>query len=233
MKRKIIAIIMTLSLAMLVSCSSQNPDTSGGETLSESTAEEEASDTQDVDEAADAEGTEGTASYEEEEPDVPADSADVAALAASLSAETAFNSFDIYGNDCTNAIFADYDLTLVNLYTTWCPPCKAEMPELERLYQDLSDSGVNIVGFVLDAIGPDGDYDMAALDEAIVLADQLNLSYPMIVPDEGLMNGHMDVYSVPTTFFVDRGGNIIGEDVVGARAYGDWMNIINERLAML
>ncbi len=40
---------------------------------------------------------------------------------------------------------------MVNIFTTWCSPCVAEMPELEKLYQQMKDKGVGVVGVVLDA----------------------------------------------------------------------------------
>ena len=48
---------------------------------------------------------------------------------------------DINGNTYTESVFSDYDLTLVNAFTTWCSTCVNEMPELEQLYQDMKDQG--------------------------------------------------------------------------------------------
>ena len=50
----------------------------------------------------------------------------------------------------TEDMFSEYDLTLVNVFTTWCSPCVNEIPELEKLYQELKDQGVGVTGVVLD-----------------------------------------------------------------------------------
>ena len=48
-----------------------------------------------------------------------------------------FETKGVDGKDYTEKVFSDYDLTLVNVFTTWCSPCVNEIPELEKLYEEM------------------------------------------------------------------------------------------------
>ena len=61
-----------------------------------------------------------------------------------------FETTGIDGKTYTEKVFSDYDLTLVNIFTTWCSPCVKEIPELQELYKEMKDKGVGVAGVVLD-----------------------------------------------------------------------------------
>lgn len=86
--------------------------------------------------------------------DMPAENANPAAENVG-----AFETTDIDGNAYTEKVFSDYDLTLVNCFTTWCSPCVNEMPDLDKLYQEMKEKGVGVVGMVIDSVGEDGTTD--------------------------------------------------------------------------
>ena len=141
---------------------------------------------------------------------------------------------DINGEAHTEAMFQDYDLTMVNVFATWCSPCIAEIPYLEQLSQDMADRGVGVVGIVLDTADGKGGVDADALDAAKTLAEELETTYPFLIPDAGLMNGLLTgIQSIPTTFFVDSEGNLTGYAYVGSRSLEDWTEIVNSELEML
>lgn len=94
-----------------------------------------------------------------------------------------FTTQDIYGTDYTQDIFQDYDLTLVNLFTTWCSPCVAEMPELEELYQQMKDQDMGVVGVVLDVLNEKGEAPQEDLERAQLLAERTGVTYPILLPD--------------------------------------------------
>lgn len=145
-----------------------------------------------------------------------------------------FTTQDIDGNEYTQEMFADYDLTLVNIFATWCSPCVAEMPDLEELYQALKDRDVNVVGFVLDAVDATGEAVPESLTQAQELVEATGVTYPVLLPDPGFLNGLLlDVQAVPTTFFVDKNGNITGRAYQGSGSYEDWMAVVEEELAAL
>ncbi len=142
-----------------------------------------------------------------------------------------FSMEDIEGNIYTQEMFADYDLTMVNVFATWCSPCIREMPDLERLRNDMASQGVNVTGIVLDAVTDSGSIDEDAVENAKLLAEKAGVTYPFLIPDEGQLNGRLSgINAVPETFFVDREGNITGETYIGSHELEDWKAIVEEEL---
>lgn len=143
-----------------------------------------------------------------------------------------FTTQDVSGNTVTPDLFEDYDLTLVNVFATWCSPCIAEIPDLEKLHQQMADKGVGVVGVVLDAADQNGEVVQTALEQAQVLVEKLGVTYPVIVPDATHLNGRVaNIQAVPETFFVDKDGNIVGETYSGSRSLEDWTEIVENELA--
>ncbi len=129
-------------------------------------------------------------------------------------------------------MFADYELTLVNVFTTWCTPCIREIPELEKLHREMADQGVQVAGIVLDAAGQSGETDEEAVKKAKLLAEKAEVTYPFLIPDAGYLNGRLaGISAVPETFFVDKEGNIVGETYSGSRSYDDWKSIVEKELS--
>jgi len=145
-----------------------------------------------------------------------------------------FTTQDINGNTCTQEIFEDYDLTLVNIFATWCTPCVQEMPELEKVRAEMAGKGVNVIGILLDARDEDGEAVPEELEKARLLVERTGVQYPVLLPDEGYMNGRLEgIQSIPETFFVDKDGNVVGETYVGSGDYDDWMETIQKELDAL
>ena len=123
-----------------------------------------------------------------------------------------FETTDIDGNTYTEKVFSDYDLTLVNAFTTWCSPCVNEMPELEKLYQEMEDQGVGVVGMVLDSVSEDGTPDDSIVQKAQLLKEKTGVTYPLLIPDKGFLNGRISgLQSFPESFFVDKADPMIAE----------------------
>lgn len=128
-------------------------------------------------------------------------------------------------------MFADYDLTMVNVFTTWCSPCVSEIPDLEKLHNEMEEQGVNVVGIVLDAVDAFGKADEEVVETAKLLAEKTGAAYPFLIPDEGYLNGRLlGINAVPETFFVDKEGNITGETYSGSRSLEDWKTIVETEL---
>ena len=95
---------------------------------------------------------------------------------------------------------------LVNLWATWCPPCRAEMPAIQKMYIEYKDRG-----FVV--LGVDMTYqDTAANVPTFVQENQL--TFPILMDTTGQMAQQYELRSLPTSFFIDREG-VIQEVVVG------------------
>lgn len=144
-----------------------------------------------------------------------------------------FETEDVLGEKYTQDMFSEYDLTLVNVFATWCSPCVEEMPELEQLRQEYEEKGVRlgVVGMVMDLKMENGSVDEGALERAQLLIERGGLQFPLLAPDEGNMNGRLQgLESYPETFFVDREGNIVSEAYLGARSAEEWAEIVDQEL---
>ncbi len=142
-----------------------------------------------------------------------------------------FTMQDVDGTEYTETMFEDYELTMVNIFATWCTPCINEIPDLEKLRNEMTDKGINVVGIVLDAAGAFGDAGGEAVEKAKLLAERLEVTYPFLIPDAGLLNGRLaGVEAVPETFFVDKQGNIVGETYSGSRSLEEWKEIVTQTL---
>lgn len=108
---------------------------------------------------------------------------------------------------------------VLNFWASWCPPCRAEMPEFERVWQTYRDQGVVFVGV---ATSDQTDKAQAFLRESKV-------SYPNVLDagnDVALM---FSANSLPTTVFIDREGRIVGRRV-GAMSAGQVATQVEELL---
>lgn len=174
---------------------------------------------------------EQSASSEKEKPSV---SQPVSSQSGVTSEKTVgeFSTQDVNGNKYTKDIFKDYDLTLVNVYTTWCTPCVQEMPELDKIYQQMKDKGVNVIGVVLDVLNEKGEIVQDDLERAQALVERTGVSYLTLLPDSTYMNGRLiGIEGFPETFFVDRDGNIVGETYSGSGDFDYWLSVVETELA--
>lgn len=142
-----------------------------------------------------------------------------------------FSVQDITGESYTQEMFSDYDLTMINVFTTWCTPCVNEIPDLGKLKNEMENQGVNVAGFVLDAVDGRGNTSEEAIEKAKLLAEKTGVTYPFLIPDESYLNGRLSgINAVPETFFVDKEGNIVGETYSGSRSFEDWKIIVETEL---
>lgn len=123
----------------------------------------------------------------------------------------AFETTDTKGNKVTEKIFADKDITMVNVWGTFCGPCINEMPELQKIYESLP-KNANLIGIVADV--PEGMKD--GVDNANYIEKQTGVKYTNLTLSDSLNGFAKRFYAVPSTIFVDKDGNIIGDLVMGA-----------------
>ena len=123
----------------------------------------------------------------------------------------AFETTDTKGNKVTEKIFSDKDITMVNVWGTFCGPCINEMPELQKIYESLP-KNANLIGIVADV--PEGMKD--GVDNANYIEKQTGVKYTNLTLSDSLNGFAKRFYAVPSTIFVDKDGNIIGDLVMGA-----------------
>lgn len=120
-----------------------------------------------------------------------------AARPAPVSQAAALFVFDSDGNQHQMSEWLGKQPLVVNFWGTWCPPCRAELPDLKRLYKEYNPQGVEIVGIAIR----DKPYQVNAF------ADKAGLDWVMLMVDDQLRRGFKLAGSVPTTIFFDKDGN--------------------------
>jgi thiol-disulfide isomerase/thioredoxin len=138
-----------------------------------------------------------------------------------------FTATDLDGNTVTQEIFSDYDLTMVNMWATFCGPCIDEMPELGELKKAYADQGVNVVGIVVDVTDGAGTVMPDGLALAKEIVAETGADYTHLLPSGDLMAVSNAVSVVPTTVFVDSEGNVVSEEYYGALDYDNWARVID------
>ncbi|AOT72442.1 TlpA family protein disulfide reductase [Geosporobacter ferrireducens] len=145
-----------------------------------------------------------------------------------LSSDVNMNSFStktLNGDVFTQDNLAEYDLTMVNVWTTWCGPCVNEMPDLQKLYEMLPDN-VNMITICADA------NEESELAKKII--EELGCTFQTLYPNEQLEQSLLkEVTGYPTTVFFDRNGNLVGDSelgVPGKNPAENYLKMIEERL---
>ena len=96
----------------------------------------------------------------------------------------------------------------LNFWATWCPPCKAEMPDIQKLYEKSSTEGedaVIVLGVAAPNMGQEGSEE-----EIAAFMEEKGYTYPVLMDTEGELFVSYGIMSFPTTFMIDRDGNVFG-----------------------
>lgn len=142
-----------------------------------------------------------------------------------------FSTTDLEGNTLDQSILADYDLTMVNVWATFCGPCINEMPDLGELAAEYADKGVQIIGLVSDTMDSDGTISDSQVETAKEIVAETGADYRHLLPSDDLLGILSQIYAVPTTFFVDSEGVQIGDAIVTAQSKEKWIETIDGMLA--
>ena len=144
---------------------------------------------------------------------------------------SSFSTTDLEGNAVDQSILEDYDLTMVNVWATYCTPCLQEMPDLGELASEYADKGVQILGLVSDVLNSDGTISDSQVETAQEIIEETGASYQHLLPSADLLGLLSQIYGVPTTFFVDSAGNQVGYAYVTAMEREQFVEIIDAALA--
>lgn len=126
-----------------------------------------------------------------------------------------FDGKDLDGNEVNSStLFAKNTVTVVNFWFTTCNPCVEELADLEALNKQLAEKGGAVVG--INSFTLDGD--KTAISDAKNILSKKGVTYKNIWFDSKSKAGEFTsgLYSYPTTYVVDKNGNIVGEPIVGA-----------------
>ena len=93
-------------------------------------------------------------------------------------------------------------VVVVNFWATWCGPCRSEIPGFLEVYKQYKPKGLEIVGVSLDRGG---------WAEVKPFVERYKINYPVVVGDGNLADAYGGIEAIPTTFVVDKNGNIVNK----------------------
>ena len=146
---------------------------------------------------------------------IPADSPTAPGNGDKMQKFPAFEGKDLNGNTVkSDDLFSKNAATVVNFWFTTCNPCVGELAELDALNKELAEKGGALIGvntFTLDG-------DEAAISEAKDVLAKKGATYQNVYFDSDGEAGKFttNIFAYPTTYVVDRNGNIVGDPIVGA-----------------
>ena len=146
---------------------------------------------------------------------IPADSPTTPSDGDKTQKFPSFEGKDLNGNTVkSDDLFSKNAVTVVNFWFTTCNPCVGELAELDALNKELAEKGGSLIGvntFTLDG-------DEAAISEAKDVLAKKGVTYQNVYFDSDGEAGKFaaNIFAYPTTYVVDRNGNIVGDPIVGA-----------------
>lgn len=106
----------------------------------------------------------------------------------------------IDGEGELNSLEYKGDVLVLAFFATWCPPCRLEAPELVKLQKKYQEKGFSVIGLSMDIGKPE-------LVQSFV--KEFSVNYPVVIADQELVAKYGGVYTIPTSFLVDRAGNVV------------------------
>ncbi len=108
-----------------------------------------------------------------------------------------FTLVDLEGNQVSLSDFRGKTV-FINFWATWCPPCRAEMPEIEAIYQEYTDKDVVVIGV-----------DLWQSDDVVrQYIQEDGYSWTFVTDTTGVVTANYEVKAIPTSFFIDKEGII-------------------------
>lgn len=89
---------------------------------------------------------------------------------------------------------------VLNFWATWCPPCRAEIPDFIAVREGLKTQGFEIIGVSLDEGGA---------NDVIPFAQEFAITYPLVLGNQDVVNRYGGIRGIPTSFLIDREGTIV------------------------
>ena len=100
-------------------------------------------------------------------------------------------------------------VVFLNFWATWCPPCKMEMPDIQKIYEKYEKQGEKSEVIVLSVAAPNTQ-DEKDVEGIKAFLEENGYTYPVLMDDGGYTFGAYRISSLPTTFMIDKEGNVFG-----------------------
>lgn len=138
---------------------------------------------------------------------------DSASDAASANAFPQFDGYDLDGNKVDSSLFSNNEFTVVNFWFSGCKPCVAELGELDKLNKSVSEQGGEVIGINVETL----DGNEQNIETAKQILEAKGASYRNIYFDSASDAGKfsLGIMAFPTTYVIDKNGNIVGEPLLG------------------
>lgn len=117
--------------------------------------------------------------------------------------------FELTTLDGETVLLSDYQgkKVILNFWATWCPPCKAEMPHMQKFYEKYKDQGVEILAVNLTS-------QDKGVDKVKAFVEENGLTFPILLDEEGEVGQKYQIATIPTSYMIDTKGNIV-QTIVG------------------
>lgn len=155
--------------------------------------------------------------------DESSDSSDTSTSTAAYASDLSFT--DQYG---TAHSLRDYKgkTVFLNFWATWCPPCKSEMPHIQALYEEYGENTEDVI--ILGAAAP-GNGQEGTIDNVKNFLSDNEYTFPVLMDDGNDLFSQYKIQAFPTTFMIDKDGNIFGY-VEGALTKDTMQSIIKQTM---
>lgn len=139
------------------------------------------------------------------------------------------STLDLYGNPVDSEIFKDYEITIVDVWGTYCSPCIKAMPVLTSLHEKYEDKGVNVIGIVIDIQNKDLSPKAEGLVTAMDITQRTGADFTHILASKNIISSVVrNISAIPASFIVDSEGNVITKILYGGHSLEQWEELINE-----
>jgi len=138
-----------------------------------------------------------------------------------ITASTPAPDFTLASTGNRNIKLSDYKgkVVIVDFWATWCPPCRRGIPDLIEIQKEYGNDVV-VIGISMDT---------DTKSDVVPFIQNMGINYPVAYADAGVVNSYGGVESIPTSFVIDKSGNIV-DNHIGLVPKSEFTNLLNKLL---
>jgi thiol-disulfide isomerase/thioredoxin len=130
--------------------------------------------------------------------------------------------FEINGKQSSFADYTKGKVVFLNFWGTWCPPCRAEIPDIIKVADTLKNKDFVVIGIAMER-------SKDAIDNVKSFVKNKNINYKVFMGNADLASAYGGIQFVPTTFLIDQNGNIV-KTIQGSQSYETFISEISKIL---